>query len=165
MNIKKCMLFACLPLLAISSLVGCKKGPQVSGSNVVQIVIYKGSYGIEWVKKLGEEFSKTFPGKSIKIEEASSLVGEKQRQDLMTPSKNQIDLYLFGNANMAEIIASSKGVLKTSNYSRLFKVVQTVHELSQEVGVQRTICTAKVQIRYKSRQISFEMHRNLTVKH
>ena len=119
MNIKKCMLFACLPLLAISSLVGCKKGPQVSGSNVVQIVIYKGSYGIEWVKKLGEEFSKTFPGKSIKIEEASSLVGEKQRQDLMTPSKNQIDLYLFGNANMAEIIASSKGVLKTSNYTLL----------------------------------------------
>ena len=27
------------------------------------------------------------------------------------------------------------------------------------------LCTAKVQIRYKSRQISFEMHRNLTVKH
>ncbi len=49
--------------------------------------------------------------------------------------------------------------------STMLKVVQTLHELSLEVGVQRTICTAKVQIRYKSRQISFEMHRNLTVKH
>jgi len=113
MQTKKLAILTATCALLTAGLTGCKKGVQAGGVDKIQIRAYKAGYGVDWLYELKDQFEKTFPGKEVEIVEASSLVSDSSKNEIMTPKKNEIDLYFLSDSEASKLIAQSKSILKT----------------------------------------------------
>jgi len=107
-------------------LAGCTSAPAVEGEEVVQVRLYKGGYGREFFDELAKAFEEAFPGKKIKIEEASGSVTTRAEQEIYALDSNQIDLYLTNSTPAYEIIGKSKSTLRTSTKTLLEDLTDVV---------------------------------------
>lgn len=101
-----------LSTVALASLVGCNK-TKPGGEGVIQIVAYKAGYGVDWLHAAADEFTKAFPNVSFEFLEESALAGDKAKNDIPSPSKNQTDLYFVSTTDVDDIISRSYNILKT----------------------------------------------------
>lgn len=98
----KAKLIALLPLMVLGA-TSCG-GQKAGGANVVQIKLYKAGYDRDFVDELAEGFAKKFPGYSAEVIQADSNVPEKASQEILTPNKNQTDLYFTSNIGVDDIL-------------------------------------------------------------
>ena len=121
MKIRNLLVLSALCALAVPTLASCNKKDNAGGSNVVQIRVYKGGYGDEWIKELVKQFNSTFASQNISanIIESSTLVTEKAREEIYDKKKNQTDIYFTNGSDYSSIIDNSQATLKTSSKTLL----------------------------------------------
>lgn len=115
---RKFLSLACLSTTVLAALTGCSKITE-GGDSVIQVRVYNGGYGTAWLHEIANKFHDAFPQYTVKFEEESSLVSQTAGNEMLTPNKNQIDLYFSNGSDVSTLISKSKGVLKTSNKTLL----------------------------------------------
>lgn len=121
MNLKKLLALSAFSTVVIPSVTSCGSSVKPGGEGVVQIRVYKGGYGDEWLNELVKQFNETFKSQncSAEIVESSTLVTEKAKQEIYDVKNNQIDLYFTNGSDYSSIIDKSKDTLRTTSRTLL----------------------------------------------
>ena len=118
MNKKNILAVACLSATAITAMTGCKK-VTAGGESTIQIRVYSGGYGTAWLHEITDKFEDAFPQYKVQYVEESGLVSQTAENEMLTPNKNQIDLYFTNGTHVSNLISKSRGILRTNNQTLL----------------------------------------------
>lgn len=116
---KKNLFVLSLIPFAVSTLVGCGNKVAPGGSNTIQLKVYKGGYGVDFINATIAAFEKTFPQYHVDVVEASSLATTSAQNEILVPKKNEIDLYFVTGIDKPKVIAKSKSILRANDRTLL----------------------------------------------
>ena len=112
MRLKKLLLPIILSSTALLCVTGCGKEDKIGGSNKIQIKVYKGGYGTDFLHQMAKKFRTIYPEISFEFLDESSLMdGEKAVTEICVPKKNQVDLYFTTGVDINYLIKRSSKVL------------------------------------------------------
>ena len=111
---KKIYLSVCLlPLLA--PLASCSGGTVVNDENTINIKMYLGGYGTEWMNSLIEKFEETYKAEGYKVnllKPSTSNTGSAIINELASGyNKNKIDLYFTRSVLPQKVVDGDYGLL------------------------------------------------------
>ena len=88
-------------------------GVVIQGEKVVNLRVYKGGYGDEFIYEMIDAFNEMYAeeGYEINLVQSEITVGDVYRQEIETPKDNEIDLYLVNGSDMTSLITRSSVIM------------------------------------------------------
>ncbi len=107
-NFKRIFILLLAVVLAATAFVGCgKKGNTVNDGKTVNIRLYKGGYGVEWIYELKEKFEEAYKEQGYKVNVLNptyDMKGNVALQELARGSnKTGVDLYITGDITAEQL--------------------------------------------------------------
>ena len=111
MRLKKLLLPIILSSTALLCVTGCGKEDKIGGSNKIQIKVYKGGYGTDFLHQMAKKFRTIYPEISFEFLDESSLMdGEKAVSLSISPRPRPRRAFPFRRYRLYLLVTRSRFV-------------------------------------------------------
>lgn len=132
---KRTLLF--LPFVALGALAGCKKGGADIVENQINVKMYLGGYGKDWMEAVVNQFNEAYKDENIKVNlltPSSTNQGTGTLNELKRGyNKHGVDLFFTANLSPSQLFDPDTGVTE-ADMTPLDELVYDKHALKFDKG-------------------------------